>query len=284
MLVEKHFAVIGDPIGHSLSPVMHRAAFKAKGIEAEYQRFRVSPERLKEAVEGLVSLGFDGWNVTLPHKEKIIPFLHELTPEAEKAGAVNTVRVDHGKLTGHNTDGLGFVRSIEEDTSGLAAGKDSRSHGKYAVILGAGGAAKGIALALADRGLKLHILNRTAGKAEELAGLVRARGGEASWAELVPGAWLGQADLIVQTTSVGLKGEKFLFSLQGINPQALVVDIIFRPAETLFLKEAKSYGCRTLNGLGMLLHQGVLAWEYWLGEQAPVAEMWTALTKAVAAD
>lgn len=273
--MEKHFAVIGDPIGHSLSPVMHRAAFKAKGIQAEYQRFRVSPENLGEAVAGLAALGFDGWNVTLPHKEKIIPYLHELTPEAEKAGAVNTVKVDHGKLTGHNTDGLGFVRSIEAEMPG-------GYHGKYAVILGAGGAAKGITFALADRGMRLHVLNRTAGKAEELAGLVRARGGEASWAELVPGAWLGQVDLIIQTTSVGLKGEKYLFSLAGINPQALAVDIIFRPAETLFLREAKSQGCRTLNGLGMLLHQGVLAWEYWLGEKAPVKEMEAALTQAVA--
>ena len=277
--MEKHFAVIGDPIEHSLSPVMHRAAFKAKGIEAEYQRFRVSPDNLGAAVSGLTALGFAGWNVTIPHKEKIIPFLHELTPEAKRAGAVNTVKVDSGRLIGHNTDGQGFVRSIETEL----VGTDSRGwfNGKNAVILGAGGAAKGIAFALADKGMNLHILNRTEEKAHELAGLVRAQGGEATGGELLPGKWLGQADLVIQTTSVGLKGEKFLFSLAEINPEALVVDIIFRPQETAFLREAKAKGCHTLNGLGMLLHQGVLAWEFWLGERAPLAEMWDALRNRI---
>ncbi|GAB6171422.1 shikimate dehydrogenase [Paradesulfitobacterium aromaticivorans] len=281
--MEKHFAVIGDPIEHSLSPVMHRAAFKAKGIVAEYQRFRVSPDNLGAAVSGLVALGIDGWNVTIPHKEKIIPFLHELTPEAARAGAVNTVKVNSGRLIGHNTDGLGFVRSIETEFLRTESIDPNTIgfNGKNAVILGAGGAAKGIAFALADRGTKLHILNRTEEKAHELAGLVRAQGGEATGGELLPGKWLGQADLVVQTTSVGLKGEKFLFSLDGINPKAFVVDIIFRPRETAFLCEAKARGCHTLNGLGMLLHQGVLAWEFWLEERAPLAEMWDALTKAL---
>lgn len=267
--LEKHYAVIGDPIKHSLSPRMHNAGYRALGVKAEYHRFHVKPAQLSEAVEGLCALGFSGWNVTIPHKESIVSLLDTLTPEAQRAGAVNTVKIHEGQRIGHNTDGAGFVRSVEGDMNGF--------QGKKAVLLGAGGASKGVALALAEQGMYLHILNRTPDKAKELVQVIQSLGGTATSGELAPGDWIEDVDLLIQTTSVGLHGEKFLFSLQGISEQALVVDIIFNPSQTAFLQEANKLGCRTLNGLGMLLYQGALAWEFWLGGQAPVEEMRQAL-------
>lgn len=267
--MEKHYAVIGDPIEHSLSPVMHNAGYDALGIDAEYQRFRVESSHLAEAVQGFCALGFSGWNVTLPHKEHIISLLDTLTPQARRAGAVNTVKIHEGQRIGHNTDGEGFVRSVEGALNGFK--------GKKAVLLGAGGAAKGIALALAEQGMQLYILNRTPEKAKVLVQTIRQGGGTATSGEFAPGDWLEEVDLLVQTTSVGLHGEPFSFPIEGISERALVVDIIFNPRETVFLKEAKRQGCRTLNGLGMLLYQGALAWEFWLGGQAPIEAMRQAL-------
>lgn len=263
--MEKHYAVIGDPIEHSLSPWMHNAGYVALGIDAAYHRFHVEPSHLKEAVEGLCALGYSGWNVTLPHKETIIPFLDTLTPEAERAGAVNTVKIHDGERIGHNTDGKGFVRSVLKTMNGF--------RGKKAVLLGAGGAAKGIAIELAAEGMQVHILNRTPEKAFALVSLITQWGGMATSGEFAPGHWMKDVDLLVQTTSVGLHGEPFPFSMQGISEKVLVVDIIFNPSETVFLQDAKKQGCRTLNGLGMLLYQGAYAWEFWLGGQAPVEAM-----------
>lgn len=268
--VEKHFAVIGNPIEHSLSPLMHNAGYHALGIRAEYHRFQVEPRNLEAAVNGLCALDFSGFNVTIPYKEQIIPFLNALTPQARLAGAVNTVKIEQGKTIGHNTDGDGFVRSIEEELKDLK--------GKKTVLLGSGGAAKGIALSLAQRGADLHILNRTLEKSLQLVKSIECEGGLAAAGNFAPGEWLKDLDLLVQTTSVGLHNEPFPFSLQGINQKALVIDIIFNPWETPFLHEAKKFGCRTMNGLGMLLHQGALAWEYWLGSQAPVEAMRQALS------
>ena len=267
--MEKHYAVIGDPIEHSLSPWMHNAGYKAVGIDAEYQRFHVKPSDLAEVVEGLCALGFSGWNVTLPHKETIISLLDSITPQARRAGAVNTVKIHEGKRIGHNTDGDGFVRSVEKELTGFK--------GKKAVLLGAGGAAKGIALALIEQGMQLHILNRTLEKSKALVQTLQQEGGAATSGAFAPGEWLEDVDLLVQTTSVGLHAEPFPFSLEGISKQALVVDIIVNARETGFLEEAKRQGCRTLNGLGMLLYQGSLAWEFWLDGQAPVEVMRQAL-------
>ncbi|MHB1653756.1 MAG: shikimate dehydrogenase [Desulfitobacteriaceae bacterium] len=271
--MEQHFAVIGYPIAHSLSPQMHRAGYRELGLLAEYSRFAVEPGRLSDAVKGLKALGFSGWNVTLPHKESIIPLLDELTPEAQRAGAVNTVRRDGEKLIGHNTDGRGFTRFVENELG--------QFQGKKAVLLGAGGAAKGIALSLAERGMTLQILNRTSKKAEDLARSIRKWGGEAIHGSLTPGPWLSDVDLLVQTTSLGLHGESFPLSLAGLSRDALVVDIIFNPWETSLLYEAKLLGCRTFNGLEMLLQQGALAWEFWLGGEAPREAMRQGLLEGI---
>jgi shikimate dehydrogenase len=274
--MEKHFAVIGHPIAHSLSPVMHRAGYHAIFLNADYQRFDVMPEDLEDAVKGLKGLGFSGWNVTVPYKEKILPFLDELTQEAQRAGAVNTVKVSEGRLIGHNTDGTGFVCSLQN--------KIKLEPGKNVVLLGAGGAARGIAMALAPLGVQLTILNRTPERASKLVASIRDYGGRAEVIEWGSRDWVTQADCIIQTTSIGLKNERYPLSLEGISPDTLVVDIIFNPWETSFLQQAQEKGCRTLNGVEMLLYQGVLAWEYWLGGQAPVKVMRDALYSALHQD
>ncbi|MEA5023243.1 MAG: shikimate dehydrogenase [Desulfitobacterium hafniense] len=270
----KHFAVIGDPIAHSLSPLMHNAGYKALNLAADYQKFQVSPEDLQEAVFGLKALGFSGWNVTVPHKETILPFLDELTEEAVRAGAVNTVKVDKGRLIGHNTDGSGFVRSLQEHME--------LDECKQIVILGAGGAAKGIAMALAPFGAQLCFMNRTPERGAELVEKILEGGGQARQEPWGRGEWLAQADCVIQTTSIGLKKEEYPFSLVGIRPGTLVVDIIFNPWETPFLHSAKAMGCKTVNGIDMLLYQGVNAWEFWLEDKAPLESMRKALYQALA--
>lgn len=272
--MEKHFAVIGNPIAHSLSPAMHRGGYQELGLEVDYLRLQVESNELPQAVQGLRALGFSGWNVTVPFKEQIIPFLDELTPEALKAGAVNTVKVaEDGRLLGHNTDGNGFIRSLQDDLK--------LEKGMQVVILGAGGAAKGIAMALLPYDVKITVLNRTVKRAQQLVDLINSQGGDAVTKPWGAGDWLNSAQLLVQTTSLGLKQEQYPFSLQGISNETLVVDIIFNPWETPFLREAREQGCRTLNGAGMLLYQGALAWEFWLGGQAPVEGMKKGLFEAL---
>lgn len=268
----KHFAVIGDPIAHSLSPAMHNAGYKAVGYEAEYHKFQVHRDTLGEAVKGLKALGFSGWNVTVPHKEAIIPYLDELTQEAQLAGAVNTVKVDQGRLIGHNTDGIGLLRSLKEHMALVGQPR--------IVLLGAGGAAKGIAMALAPFEAELVVLNRSEMRGAELVRQIKEFGGQATQEPWGRGEWLTQADCVIQTTSIGLKNEDYPFSLEGIKPGTLVVDIIFNPWETPFLKSAKALGCKTLNGIDMLLYQGVYAWEFWWEDEAPVEAMRTALYEA----
>lgn len=271
--MKDQLAVIGYPIGHSLSPVMHNAGYKAVHKEAIYHKFAVKPENLKEAVNGLKALGFVGWNVTIPHKEGILPLCDKLTEEAKLAGAVNTVKVQSGQLVGHNTDGVGFVRSLTEHME--------LNPEKHIVLLGAGGAAKGIAMALAPLGVQIHVLNRTKGKAQKLVEQIQGFGGRAILEEWELGEWLRQGDCIIQTTSIGLKMEDYPFSLEGISPKTLVVDIIFNPWETPFLREARSLGCKTVNGIEMLLYQGVKAWEFWFDEEAPASVMKEALLNAL---
>ncbi|RNC29304.1 MAG: Shikimate dehydrogenase (NADP(+)) [Candidatus Dichloromethanomonas elyunquensis] len=267
------FAIIGDPVDHSLSPQMHEAGFKAVGLDAVYQRIPVKNSEIGQGVRYLLDNRYDGWNVTYPLKEAIIPLLDRVTPEALDIGAVNTVKRVDGYLLGHNTDGEGFVQSLIT--------KGFEFSGKKAVILGAGGAAKAIAMTLAKKGLDILILNRNVEKARWLAGQVSGCGGKASWGCLGIGDWLQKADLLIQTTPVGMKGEEYLFGLRGISPSTWVVDIIYHPAVTAFLGDAAKNGCQTMNGLDMLLYQGVLAWEFWLNRDAPVSFMQRALTEGL---
>lgn len=259
------YAIIGYPVEHSLSPVMHEAGFKAAGIKASYTVLPIKPDGLAQGIEYLKNNGYNGWNVTYPFKEAVIPYLDELSPHASFIGAVNTVKAEKGLLKGFNTDGEGFVYSLTSKGYDFTA--------KNIVILGAGGAAKSIAAALAVLKTKIFILNRTESKARFLSELVQTLGGTASWGTLRSGDWLKHVDLLIQTTPIGMKGENYPIDLKGINPSAWVIDLIYYPACTAFLAQASALGCRTMNGLEMLLGQGIMAWKIWLGCDAPVTEM-----------
>jgi shikimate dehydrogenase len=268
------YAIIGYPVKHSLSPLMHEAGFKALGLPAVYHRIPVTLSGLQEGLRYLRENGYAGWNVTYPLKEGIIPYLEILSPEASAIGAVNTVKLVDDSLHGHNTDGEGFCSSLS--VQGFVW------HQKKAAILGAGGAAKSIAVALAQRGVDLIILNRSEMKAQKLAAQVSALGGKAGWGSLAEGEWLQELDLLIQTTPVGMQGESFPLQLRGIRSSTWVIDLIYQPAVTPFLSQAAAYGCPTLNGLPMLLYQGVLAWKFWLGLEAPLEVMRRALEVQIA--
>lgn len=255
--MKKWYAVIGDPIAQSMSPNMHETWFNDNGINATYIPIHVTTERLREAVEGLKSLGCSGWNVTVPHKSAIIPFLNQLDSSAEQMNAVNTVHVlNDGSLIGSNTDGNGFVRSLEE-----AYGTQCKD--KKILVIGAGGAARGIAFALDSAGYgPIFFVNRTLATAEKLsAELTDSTVLSIAEAELS----LSDFSLIIQTTSVGMNfAQKGMpLCMDNVAEGTVIADIIYNPLETDFLLEARKRGAHTLNGVGMFVHQGALAFETW---------------------
>ena len=263
------YGIIGNPVDHSLSPVMYQAGYRVLGIDAIYNKINVQVGELNSSVKKMIDSGYNGWNVTYPFKEEIIPLLDEISDEARAIGAVNTVKAESGRIKGYNTDGSGFVASLEEAGFSL--------ENKNAVILGAGGAAKAIAVALAKKNVHLLILNRTLEKAHKIVNIVNGFGAKAECGLLEKGYWLENSDIIIQTTSIELTGGRFPFFLEGISQEALVVDIIYNPWETSFLAEARLGGCKTMNGLNMLLFQGIEAWKIWFGREAPSEVMKKAL-------
>jgi shikimate dehydrogenase len=279
----RHFGLIGYPVGHSVSPAMHSAAFASQRMNCYYGAFAVAPDGLKGALDGIRALGFGGVNVTIPHKEAVIPLLDEVAPTAAQVGAVNTIVNRGGRLIGYNTDGWGFVSSLEE--AGV------RPAGLQAVVLGAGGAARAIALHLGLAGVAaVTISNRNPERAEALARDIGAflpnvavRSAEAQSPE--ERAALMDAGLVVNCTPLGMQGEnQGLSALTDINllaQRAVVYDTVYTPAETRLIKEAKLRGLRTVGGLGMLVHQGACSWEYWFGRRGPVSAMYTAAQTAL---
>jgi shikimate dehydrogenase len=263
------YGIIGYPVKHSLSPIMQTAAFEELGIDAVYVPFEVKPENLKSAVEGLKALNVKGFNVTVPHKEKIIENLDFLSDEAEVIGAVNTVKNEKGKLTGYNTDAEGFIRSLKEE------GVDVK--GKRVLMFGAGGAAKAVGYSLLRERVKfLNVVNRNFSRTKQLGDLLGKFGNVLIYPlkEGTVEILLKDVDLIVNTTSVGLKDtDPHLFDYSKIPEGVVVVDIIYNPPETPLLKAAKEKKCKVINGLGMLVHQGAVAFEIWTGEKAPVEKM-----------
>lgn len=274
--------IIGRPVAHSLSPLMHNRAFRHLGLNWVYVPFEVREDDLARAVEGLRALSVRGFNVTVPHKTAVLPHLDELTPAAAAAGAVNTVIHRAGRLVGDNTDGSGFVRSLAEE-----AGFDPR--GKQVVVLGAGGAARAVAVALAAAGCaRVAVANRTSQKAHELAALVERHGAEAAALPLERPALkqaLCDAHLLVQTTSLGMAGSEGLpVDADLLRPPLLVADIVYRPLWTPLLQAALARGCAVLPGWGMLLYQGAEAFERWTGVPAPVGVMRQAVLDALRRD
>ena len=274
--------IIGYPIGHSMSPVFQQAALDELGVDAQYVAYQVTPDDVEEFVNGLREPGILGINVTVPHKLAVMPFLDEIDDWATEAGAVNTIVNRQGRLTGHNTDGYGFLQALRE-------GANFEPQGRRALILGAGGAARGVVLALAREGVgDLTIANRTPERAENLAQLARNRGITAtaialSGGELTDAAT--RAELIVNCTTIGMThgpGEDET-PLRGdaIPPTALVNDLVYNPLQTRLLREAARAGAKTLGGIQMLVYQGAASFEMWLERPAPVSVMLEAATRAM---
>lgn len=274
--MRKIVGIIGYPIGHSISPAMHNAAFQALKLDYEYVPFEVNLLDLKEAVTGLRALHVAGFNVTIPHKETIIPLLDEVTKLARTIGAVNTVENQEGKLVGYNTDGPGFIESLAED-----AGFDPKN--KEVVVLGAGGASRAVSTMLAEVGARnITIADIVEEKARNLSGYLDCRFVKINGTDMQKA--LDRADLLVNTSPVGMHpktGESPLSENIKFHKELTVYDVIYNPSETKLLKSAKAAGCRTISGLGMLIRQGALAFTVFTGEEAPIEIMWSAAENAL---
>ena len=269
----KLVGLLGNPLGHSFSPAMHNKAFETLGLNYFYLPIEVTAEDLPTVAAGIARMNFAGYNITIPHKIRIMDCLDAIDPLARAIGAVNTVIVENGRTTGYNTDGEGFVQSLETET-GIAVG------GKCYLIIGAGGAARAIAMTLASRGAqKIFLCNRTEQKAHDLVAEINTKVNPCS--EVVArepariGAAVRQADVLINTTSVGMHPDEDRMPIDGdLIPNGLIVsDIVYNPARTKLLQVAESKNCRVVPGLGMLVYQGAEAFRKWTGAEPPVDVM-----------
>jgi shikimate dehydrogenase len=275
--------IIGWPVSHSLSPVMHNEAYRALGLDYVYVPFPVRPEDLAPAVAGLRALQIVGANVTIPHKVAVLPLLDTLTKEAELVGAVNTiVRTQGGRLEGHNTDGPGFLAALREEAS-------LDPEGIRAIVIGSGGSGRAVAVSLALAGaLSVTITNRTPGRAEALCSEMseKLRGATFQPIEFTPRALrqaFAQSDLVVNCTAVGMRGEPFELEipLPDLPDHAVVADVVYSSSGTPLVLQAAAVGRRSFGGLGMLVHQGAIAQEMWTGVRPPVSVMAEAVRAAL---
>ncbi len=258
--------LFGYPVEHSLSPAMHNAAFDYLNLDYCYVTFSVRPDLLRDAVNSVKALNLRGVNVTVPHKEKVIPFLDEINEEASFIGAVNTILNSEGALIGHNTDGRGFMESLSE--------ADIPTEGKNALIIGAGGASRAISYYLSKKTGRLDIFDIDTDKADRLVKDLSALRSNVSRRKGLDS--LEGVDIIVNATPLGLKEtDPYPVNVSLITGRMTVCDLIYR--ETPLLQAAAEKGSKTLSGLGMLLHQGVLAFELWTGIKPPVNVMRSAL-------
>jgi shikimate dehydrogenase len=270
--------VFGYPVAENPTIVMQEAAFEARGLNWRYLNLEVRAADLADAVRGMRAMNFKGINLTIPHKVAVLPYLDEIASDAALIGAVNTVRREDNRLIGENTDGKGFLRSLQQD-----AGVDPT--GKTVVILGAGGAARAISVELALAGAeKITIVNRSSGRGQELVDHLNA----STTAEALFAPWEGeiavppQTDIVINATSIGLYphiDECPALDYDSINAAMLVCDVIPNPPHTPFLSEAEARGARTLDGLGMLVYQGAIGFTMWTGVEAPVKAMHQALSE-----
>ena len=280
-MLEKCLGIFGHPLSHTMSPVMHNTSARELRLPYRFMAFDVKPKDLKDAIFGTRGMGFSGLCITIPHKVEVFKLVDQITEDAELIGAVNVVTFSkNGEMTGHNTDGIGWIKSLEE------IGETPK--GKRCLILGAGGAARAIAVKLAQaKAEHISIRNRSIKKAEELSQSIRTR---------IPGSNIdgnglqslkeetNTFDLIVNTTSVGMFGENnrestSLIEENWIPEKSICSDAVYNPLETVFLKNAKRKGAKTLSGLGWLIHQGAFAWKLWTGTEMPIDAVRNALTE-----
>ena len=284
MSIATALGIIGYPIGHSISPAFQQAALDHLGIAAEYRAYAVPPDRVGDFVRGLRVSNTIGINVTVPHKEAVMPHLDEIDDWATEAGAINTIVNRDGRLLGYNTDGYGFLRALRESGNFEPAGR-------RALILGAGGSARGVVQALLRAGVgHLTIANRTPARADTLAQLATERATPAIAMGLADAvklaAAVADADLIVNCTALGMRHgpDETASPLAGqrIPPHSLVYDLVYNPMQTPLLRQAANAGAATLGGIAMLVYQGAASFEHWFGQPAPVDIMMAAATAAMA--
>ncbi|MFD1511985.1 shikimate dehydrogenase [Halomarina rubra] len=262
------FGLLGNPVGHSLSPPMHEAAYEELDLDARYVTFEPAPENLGRALDGAAALGVAGLNVTIPFKQAVLDHV-EPDPLAARIGAVNTVDFSTTPPTGANTDAVGAVRALRHHDVALEG---------TAVVVGAGGAGRAVAFGLADEDISVRVVNRTVDRAESLAADLREGGFEASahGLDALDGC-LADASLLVNCTSVGMETDETPVPEPTLHSDLVVMDAVYAPLETRLLREAAAAGATTVDGGWMLLYQGVEAFERWTGEPAPVETMARAL-------
>jgi len=264
-------AVIGSPVRHSLSPALHNAGFAALGVDWRYVAFEVAPGEAVRALDAMRSLGIGGLSVTMPHKEAIADAVDDLDPAAAALQSVNTVvAVGDGRLRGHSTDGAGFVASLREaavDPAGLRVG-----------VIGAGAAARSVIDALARaEAASVVVVNRSAERAAQAAALAGDRGATAAADQL------GECDLVVNATSVGMGADELPLDPSLLREGQVVADLVYHPLDTALLRAARAIGARTVDGLGMLVHQAALQQELWLGVRPDPDVMRAAAVRELAA-
>ena len=276
MMVKQVYGILGDPVAHSLSPVMQNAAFARLGMDAIYLAFRVPQDELEYAIRGAQSLGIAGLNVTIPLKEEALQFV-EADELARHIGAINTIDFSTGTPMGYNTDGLGSIQALQEAVGDLTD--------KRVLILGAGGAARAIAFSLEREGALVTLANRTRARAAQLASRLTKAQVIGLGAELK--AHLKGTDILINATSVGMhpRVEETLVTADMLRPELVVFDIVYNPMETMLLTEARRAGVHTLiNGVKMLVYQGAAAFRLWTNREPPLDVMEQAVIDALQRD
>lgn len=272
----KIYGLIGYPVKHSLSPLMHNAAFKALGISAEYRLFEIKPEEVEGFIHCLSQNNISGLNVTTPYKERVIPLLDSLSEEARLIGAVNTIRVSGDSSEGFNSDGEGFLKHLTEDLGFSPIGK-------IIAIIGAGGASRAVSVCLSKlKPKKLAIYDIDKAKALALVSHLKENFKDIDFiqANSIEELNVQESDLLINATPIGMQEtDPCLIAESSIHKNLLVYDLIYTPQETKLLKLARLKGAKTSNGLGMLLYQGALCFELWTGQKAPREIMRKALMK-----
>jgi shikimate dehydrogenase len=273
-------AVFGDPVAHSFSPAMHNAAYQALDMNCVYVACHVRSGRLQDAVQAIRALGFTGANITIPYKQPITQYLDELCGDAKHSGSVNTIVNREDRLLGYSTDGIGFVRSLQDEGNYELAGKNL-------LMLGAGGSAVALIYRLINSGIaSLTVINRNFDKAVNLQ--------ERVWLDTrfemkvkvlneLEVSDVQAVDLLINTTSVGLYDDVSLIPKNFFHPDLFVYDIVYKRGGTLLVNEAKTAGCRVLSGISLLLYQGAESFRLWFETEPPLAAMREALERALGA-